>query len=122
MKKPMEILEPYIEKVFRHTKIVEAQNAIDAMVEYAKQFQSQVDRPSFEIMEKINDLSIVFKTDLNPKTEKRYGHRYFRKVTECGNSDIYARDWTPEELRLIADYIESDPYSRALDIDQNTGY
>lgn len=35
-----EILAPYVERVFRHTRIVEKDNALKAMEEYANQFRN----------------------------------------------------------------------------------
>lgn len=39
MKKPEEILAPFIERPFRHTEVVEKDNAITAMKQYADQFR-----------------------------------------------------------------------------------
>lgn len=39
MKTAEEILEKYVETPFRHTKIVEKENALIAMEEYANQFR-----------------------------------------------------------------------------------
>lgn len=41
MKTEIEILKPYIERPFRHTEIVEKDNAIQAMKEFADQFKSE---------------------------------------------------------------------------------
>jgi hypothetical protein len=40
MKTAEEILNPYVEKLFRHTQVVEKDNALLAMEEYANQFEN----------------------------------------------------------------------------------
>jgi len=68
MKTKEEILKPYIEVPFRHTQVVEKDNALKAMDEYASQFQQ--DRTFWGRLESF--VSNVQVNDAMSEEEKEY--------------------------------------------------
>lgn len=82
MKTAEEILDKYVEKLFRHTEIIEKDNALLAMEEYASQFKSFA-QPSEPYPQKLTQENCPHPS--NRIRENLFGDR-FDECLDCGKT------------------------------------